>query len=80
MVIFLPTFTQIQTKGWFKDEISKVALLTLLYDIFLFDKRRKSKCCFHKETVFYNQMNPQGFNLFKNLTQRFSRLTLEKNS
>jgi TRAP-type mannitol/chloroaromatic compound transport system substrate-binding protein len=32
---FFNTPTQIQTKGWFKDEISKVALLTLLYDIFL---------------------------------------------
>ncbi len=79
-IISFNTPTQIQTKGWFKDEISKVALLTLLYDIFCLTKGENQSDLFIKETVtFYNQMNPQGFNLFKKILPKDSlALTLEK--
>jgi hypothetical protein len=79
-IIAFNTPNQIQTKGWFKDEISKVALLTLLYDVFCLTKGENQSDLFIKETVaFYHQMNPEGFNLFKKILPKDSlALTLEK--
>ena len=67
-------------KGWLNDEISKVALLNGLYEIFNLNATHKSPDIFiHKAVSFYNEMNPQGFNLFKKvLPNTSSSLTLEK--
>ncbi|MFV5689439.1 LETM1-related biofilm-associated protein [Flavobacterium sp. ZT3R25] len=79
-IIIFETVSPIETKGWFKEEISKVALLNTLYDVFCLTKEEISSENFIKETVdFYNQMNPQGFNLFKKILPKNSlSLTLEK--
>jgi len=79
-IISFETVEPIETKGWFKDEISKVALLNILYDIFCLTKEESGSENFVIHAVtFYNQMNPQGFNLFKKLLPKNSAsLTLEK--
>lgn len=79
-ILTFETVSKINTKGWFKEEISKVALLNTLYDIFCLTKDEISTENFIKEAVtFYNQMNPQGFNLFKKILPKNSlSLTLEK--
>ncbi|KIA86427.1 LETM1-related biofilm-associated protein [Flavobacterium sp. AED] len=79
-IITFETVNTIETKGWFKEEISKVALLNTLYDVFCLTKEEISSENFIKEAVtFYNQMNPQGFNLFKKILPKNSlSLTLEK--
>jgi hypothetical protein len=79
-IITFDTVNTIDTKGWFKEEISKVALLNTLYGIFCLTNDEISSDNFIKQTVtFYNQMNPQGFNLFKKILPKNSlALTLEK--
>ncbi|MES2806965.1 MAG: LETM1-related biofilm-associated protein [Bacteroidota bacterium] len=79
-IITFDTVNPIETKGWFKEEISKVALLNTLYGIFCLTNDEISSENFIKQTVaFYNQMNPQGFNLFKKIMPKNSlSLTLEK--
>jgi hypothetical protein len=66
--------------GWLNDEISKVALLNGLYQIFKLNSTNKSTEDFIKQAVsFYNEMNPQGFNLFKKvLPSSSSSVNLEK--
>ena len=79
-IITFDTVNTIETKGWFKEEISKVALLNTLYGVFCLTNDEISSENFIKQTVtFYNQMNPQGFNLFKKILPKNSlSLTLEK--
>ena len=79
-IIAFETVNKIETKDWFKEEISKVALLNTLYDVFCLTKDEINPEDFIKEAVsFYNQMNPQGFNLFKKILPKNSlSLTLEK--
>ena len=79
-IIAFDTVKTIETKGWFKEEISKVALLNTLYATFCIDNQDNTPEKFIKEAVaFYNQMHPQGFNLFKKILPKNSpSLTLEK--
>ncbi|RTY98144.1 hypothetical protein EKM02_12445 [Flavobacterium sp. RSP49] len=79
-IIAFETVAPIETKGWFKEEISKVALLNTLFAIFCLTNEDISPDNFIKKAVtFYNQMNPQGFNLFKKILPKNSpALTLEK--
>lgn len=79
-IITFNTANEIETKGWFKEEISKVALLNILYDIYcLTDNEISSEKFIEKAVTFYNQMHPQGFNLFKKiLPKNRTSLTLEK--
>ncbi|TDE28756.1 MULTISPECIES: LETM1-related biofilm-associated protein [Flavobacterium] len=79
-IITFDTVNTIETKGWFKEEISKVALLNTLHSVFCLTNDEISSENFIKQTVtFYNQMNPQGFNLFKKILPKNSpSLTLEK--
>ena len=79
-IIAFDTVTTIETKGWFKEEISKVALLNTLYQVFCLTNEDISPENFIKQAnTFYNQMNPQGFNLFKKILPKYSpALTLEK--
>ncbi len=66
--------------GWLNDEISKAALLNALHQIFKLNSSDKSTNHFLKQAVaFYNEMNPQGFNLFKKVWSSTSvALNLEK--
>jgi CRISPR/Cas system CSM-associated protein Csm2 small subunit len=79
-IIAFETVSPIETKGWFKEEISKVALLNTLYVIFCSTEKEITPENFIKQTVaFYNQMNPEGFNIFKKILPKNSpSLTLEK--
>lgn len=79
-IITFHTINPIETKGWFKEEISKVALLNTLYGVFCLTNNEISSENFIKQTVaFYNQMNPEGFSLFKKILPKNSlSLTLEK--
>ena len=79
-IISFDTEKTIETKGWFKDEVSKVALLNTLYGAFCMDNEDISTTNFiNKAVSFYNEMHPQGFNLFKKILPKNSpSLTLEK--
>ncbi len=66
--------------GWLDDEISKVALLSGLFGVFQLNSMDKTTSLFIQKTVsFYDEMNPQGFNLFKKVLPNSSdSSTLEK--
>jgi hypothetical protein len=79
-IISFDTSFPIQSKGWFKEEISKLALLNALYSIFCLTSEEKDSSKFIEQAnFFYNQMHPQGFNLLKKiLPKNTAALTLEK--
>lgn len=79
-IISFETTNPIETKGWFKEEISKVALLNTLYNIFCLTNNDISAENFIKHAVaFYHEMHPQGFNILKKILPKNSiSLTLEK--
>lgn len=70
----------VQTKGWLENEISKVALINTLFGIYVLTTQENHPDKFiSKAVAFYDEMNPQGFNLFKKvLPNSTSSLTLEK--
>ncbi len=79
-IVSIDVITPISITDWFKSEISKLALLNTLYDVYCLTKNGTEPTTFISEAVaFYNQMNPQGFNLFeKILPKNAPSLTLEK--
>lgn len=79
-IIAFDTIYPIETKGWFKEEISKVALLNTLYGVYCLNNEDNSSSNFIiKAVAFYNEMNPQGFNLLKKILPKNSpALSLEK--
>jgi hypothetical protein len=70
----------IDTKSWFKDEISKIALLNALYHVYCLTSKDKEASLFiDHANSFYKQINPEGFSLFKKLlTKNEPSFTLEK--
>ncbi|MDR7371401.1 LETM1-related biofilm-associated protein [Flavobacterium aquidurense] len=65
-IISIDSQIPIPIKGWFKTEISKIALLNTLYGVFCLEKRNSEPNNFTSEVLkFYKEMNPEGFNLFK---------------
>lgn len=78
-IIGFNTPKPIISKEWFKTEISKVALLNSLFGIYaLTEKNINSTDFINKVVAFYQQMNPEGFNLFKLILPKNSNaLTLE---
>jgi hypothetical protein len=79
-IVSIDVITPISITDWFKSEISKLALLNTLYDVYCLTKNETESSTFITEAVtFYNQMSPQGFNLFeKILPKNAPSLTLEK--
>ena len=79
-IISFDTSFKIETKGWFKEEISKIALLNALYGIFSLTTNENSSAPFiDQANAFYKQMHPEGFSLFKKILPKNSAsLTLEK--
>ena len=79
-IVSFDTLIPIQTKGWLENEISKVALLNTLYGIYnLTIQDNNYETFILKAVTFYNEMNPQGFNLFKKVIPEGSpSLNLEK--
>jgi hypothetical protein len=79
-IVSFDTAIPIQTKGWLENEISKVALLNTLYSIYELTTHESNPEIFvSKAVAFYNEMNPQGFNLFRKVLPDSSpSLNLEK--
>lgn len=79
-IIELHTNTPIPIQGWFKEEVSKVALFNSLLEVYLLTNDTLNWSEFIEKTVsYYNEMHPEGFNLFKKLLPKNSpSLTLEK--
>ena len=79
-IVSFDTTFEIVTKGWLQNEVSKVALLNTLYGVYELTSQEKiSENFISKAVTFYNQMNPQGFSLFKKILPDDSpSLALEK--
>ena len=79
-IVSFNTIVPIETKGWIQNEISKVALINTLFDIYrLTSNDENPKDFIFKALSFYNEMNPEGFNLFKRMLPNSSpALNLEK--
>lgn len=79
-IVSFDTKVPILTKGWLENEISKVALITTLYGIYGLTTIDNNPNKFISNAVsFYNEMNPQGFSLFKKvLPGNSASLNLEK--
>ncbi|OCB75510.1 LETM1-related biofilm-associated protein [Flavobacterium crassostreae] len=79
-IISFETNTAIETKGWVQNEKPKVALLNTLYTLYQLTLGNEDTENFINQAFdFYNQMNPQGFNLLKKvLPTNSSSLNLEK--
>jgi predicted DNA-binding protein YlxM (UPF0122 family) len=79
-IVSFETPNLIITKGWLENEISKVALLNSLYGIYVLTTKESSPAKFISKVVsFYNEMNPEGFNLLKKVLPDSSpSLNLEK--
>lgn len=64
-IIAINSNPTIEISQWKTDEISKVALLTTLLDVYLFNFKNENTEDFIKKTVaFYKEMTPKGFVLF----------------
>jgi hypothetical protein len=79
-IIGFDTPKKIDTSNWLHDEISKAALLNILYQVFcLTTSGDNPKEFIAKADAFYKKMNPQGFNLFRKMLPEHSpSLHLEK--
>jgi hypothetical protein len=65
-IVSFETAVPILTKDWGQNEIPKVALLNSLHAIYgLTVQETDSTAFISKALGFYDEMNPQGFNLFK---------------
>ena len=79
-IISIDSAQPIPIKNWFKSEISKVALLNTLFDVFCITTNAIDSEKFIFQAVsFYNQMHPEGANLLTKLLPKNSpSLSLEK--
>lgn len=65
-IISIDSQIPIQIKGWFKTEISKVALLNTLYGVYCLEKKSSETNNFIIDVLkFYKAMNPEAFSFFK---------------
>jgi len=79
-IISLKTPIFIDNKGWTEDEITKIALLNTLFDVYkITTLETNPEKYISKVLAFYNEMHPEGFNLFKKiLPSNSNSLNLEK--
>jgi hypothetical protein len=78
-IVSLSVSTPIETKGWMRDEVSKVALLNTLYGIHTLVTKKSKPEKFIKDAVtFYNEMNPQGFNILRKVFTQGAAIQLEE--
>ncbi|GEL12246.1 LETM1-like protein [Flavobacterium glycines] len=79
-IISFETPSFVDTKGWVQNETPKVALLNTLYNIYGLTTQEVDPNAFIKKCLdFYDDMHPQGFNLFKKvLPNGAPSLNLEK--
>lgn len=65
-IISFDTIVPLTIKGWTSEEISKVALLNTLYNVYGMITHESDPTQFIAATVsFYKEMNPEGFSLLK---------------
>jgi hypothetical protein len=65
-VVGFDTAEPIDAKGWLPEEISKVALLNALYELYVAQTGERSPKKFVVRAVsFYNAMHPNGLNFFR---------------
>jgi hypothetical protein len=77
-IIAINSNPKIEISQWKSDEISKVALLTTLLDIYIFTFQKENNEDFIKKTVaFYKEMTPKGFVLFDKIMSSSSSSKLE---
>ncbi len=79
-IVSFETKLLIETKGWVQNEVPKVALLNSLHAIYSLTTQETNPAAFISKALgFYDEMNPQGFNLFKKVLPNGSpSLNLEK--
>lgn len=79
-IISFETPMLVDTKGWVQNEIPKVALLNTLYGVYGLMTQDEDPNNFIKKALdFYDDLHPQGFNLFKKVLPNGSpSLNLEK--
>ncbi|MBD0725737.1 hypothetical protein B6A10_11145 [Flavobacterium sp. L1I52] len=79
-IISFETPVFIDTKGWVQNEIPKVSLLNTLFGIYgLITQDTDSDTFIKKALDFYDDMHPQGFDLFKKILPNGApSLNLEK--
>ncbi len=79
-IVSLDTKSVIPINGWFKEEVSKVALFNSLFGVHIVSKKQINCEDFIVDAVtFYKEMYPEGFNLFRKILPKNSAsLTLEK--
>ena len=79
-IVSLDTQNAIDTVGWTEDEISKVALLNSLFEVYKINTKDSHPDNFILKVVaFYNEIHPQGFNLLKKiLPNNSTSIDLEK--
>ncbi|MBC7525594.1 MAG: hypothetical protein H7239_14310 [Flavobacterium sp.] len=65
-------------ENWKSDEISKVALLNTLFDVYCFSSKSKDIVDFISKTVsFYKEMTPKGFGFFNKIMPSSASSKLE---
>ena len=79
-IVSFDTADPIDTESWVGNEVSKVALLNTLFSIYVLSSNdAKTENFIAKALAFYNEMNPEGFNLLKKVLPESSpSLNLEK--
>ena len=77
-IITLNASKTIDINNWKSDEISKVALLNSLFLTYCIENKDSNSTLFiEKVVVFYNEMHPKGFSLFKNILSNTNSQKLE---
>ena len=77
-IISIHSKQTIDISQWKSDEISKVALLTTLYDVYQFYKKETNSEDFIKKTVaFYKEMTPSNFDFIRKIISSSASSKLE---
>lgn len=79
-IVAIDTPFPIPITNWFKEEVSKIALLNSLWSVYCLTKNEAKSEMFLSECIsFYHEMHPEGFSLFKKILPKNSTsLELEK--
>lgn len=77
-IISIHSNPTIAISQWKSDEISKVALLTTLYDVYQFSEKESNSDDFIKKTVaFYKEMTPSNFDFIRKIISSSASSKLE---
>lgn len=77
-VVQIDPALSIDISQWKSDEVSKVALITHLYSIYLFTQMDADVKVFIEKTIeFYNHLSPKGFDIFGKIISQSNSAKLE---